>query len=756
MNKADTLLKLEENLESAMVLPQITLSLEDLSNEEQLKNLILSRFEKENRFIVRSCHSEEDLENNSQAGKYLSMIDIGISEIKYAAEKVLKSYGNSKFPERVLIQPYLSNAKRVGVIFTHEPNTGAPYFIDNYSLNSDTTLITSGSIKGFTRKCISYNRDHSCDDIYCARLNKIIAECQEILGFNNLDVEYAIDEASNIYVFQARHLRIPNTPQDATNIENQLDGIKDFLSQKQVRDPFLAGRKTIFAVMPDWNPAEMIGRKPKQLALSLYRELITDSIWAYQRDNYGYKTLRSFPLLVEIGHQPFIDVRVSFNSLMPKGLESSTEEKLIDFYISKLENDKKLHDKVEFEIVLSSWTFDLESKLKNLPGNISQEEKFNIKNSLINLTHEIYNGDFLKQDIDRVKNLDSRRERILSESNNSIALVYWLLEDCKRWGTLPFAGLARGAFISTQIIKSLENVSGHDRLLLALTENVNSITSQMSQDYRNLSRQEFLKKYGHLRPGTYDVSTPTYNQAFDQYFQNSNKSDVSKIHHSEKLIEELLDEFGLEKSLGINPKEFLKRSKDYIFWREQAKFEFTKNLSIILETLVSIGKEFGFSRSNLVYADIKDFISLYSTHRDMKKSIGESINRGKHLYGISSSIELPSVIICSDDVYCFTEEDATANFVTKGKVSGSPSSNLSRIENKIVLIEGADPGFDWIFQHKILGLITAYGGANSHMSIRCSELAIPAAIGVGERVFHEIENSNFVLLDCNNKIIEYK
>ena len=30
--------------------------------------------------------------------------------------------------------------------------------------------------------------------------------------------------------------------------------------------------------MPDWNPAEIIGIKPKPLALSLYQELITNEI----------------------------------------------------------------------------------------------------------------------------------------------------------------------------------------------------------------------------------------------------------------------------------------------------------------------------------------------------------------------------------------------------------------------------------------------------------------------------------------------
>ena len=48
----------------------------------------------------------------------------------------------------------------------------------------------------------------------------------------------------------------------------------------------------------------------------------------------------------------------------------------------------------------------------------------------------------------------------------------------------------------------------------------------------------------------------------------------------------------------------------------------------------------------------------------------------------------------------------------------------------IVVIENADPGFDWIFSHKIKGLITKFGGINSHMSIRCEELNVPAIIGL--------------------------
>ena len=105
--------------------------------------------------------------------------------------------------------------------------------------------------------------------------------------------------------------------------------------------------------MPDWNPAEIIGVKPKRLALSLYKEIITDEIWAYQRDNYGYRSLRSFPLLHSFLGVPYIDVRVSFNSFIPKNLHDSISTKLVNYYLEELSKNSNHHDKVEFEIVYS-------------------------------------------------------------------------------------------------------------------------------------------------------------------------------------------------------------------------------------------------------------------------------------------------------------------------------------------------------------------------------------------------------------------
>jgi len=79
------------------------------------------------------------------------------------------------------------------------------------------------------------------------------------------------------------------------------------------------------------------------------------------------------------------------------------------------------------------------------------------------------------------------------------------------------------------------------------------------------------------------------------------------------------------------------------------------------------------------------------------------------------------------------------------------SNNLA---GKIVCIDKADPGYDWLFSRNISGLITAWGGVNSHMAIRSGELGIPAAIGVGENLFDELQTASKIKLDCLTKQIE--
>ena len=79
----------------------------------------------------------------------------------------------------------------------------------------------------------------------------------------------------------------------------------------------------MYGVMTDWNPAEIIGTSPGELALSLYKYLITDDVWAIQRAEFGYRDVRPAPLLVKFAGRPYVDVRLSISSFIPKKLIKS-------------------------------------------------------------------------------------------------------------------------------------------------------------------------------------------------------------------------------------------------------------------------------------------------------------------------------------------------------------------------------------------------------------------------------------------------
>ena len=96
------------------------------------------------------------------------------------------------------------------------------------------------------------------------------------------------------------------------------------------------------------------------------------------------------------------------------------------------------------------------------------------------------------------------------------------------------------------------------------------------------------------------------------------------------------------------------------------------------------------------------------------------------------------------------------NFITQKQVTGPIVNHelLASLAGAVVCIPNADPGFDWLFAYPIVGLITAWGGANSHMAIRCAEFNIPAAIGCGEQIFQRIVNSSVVELNTVNNTIK--
>lgn len=707
--------------------------------------------------IVRSSAKNEDTQEESMAGKFTSVLNVnGREEIEAAINRVIASYGDFDGDNQVLLQPMLRNVRMSGVAFSIDPNNGGNYIVINYDDSTGATdAVTSGSGGGLKTFYYFKGSDKKAEEPL-DRVIGLVRELEILFDTQKLDLEFAIDEQDELYLLQVRPLVVKAQPPLPEEQREVLKRISSIVLKSKGHKPFLYGERTVYGVMPDWNPAEIIGVRPRALALSLYKELVTDYIWAYQRDNYGYKNLRSFPLLIDFGGVPYIDVRVSFNSFLAKEMNDSISEKLVNYYIDRLIANKKNHDKVEFEIIFSCFTFDLEERIQILKEyGFTTSEIQDICSALKELTGRIVDEEngYLKKDLERISQLNGRREEILNSSLDMVSKIYWLLEDCKRYGTLPFAGLARGGFIAVQMLQSLK-AKGilSDREYDDFMGELNTVSSQMTRDFYDFDRAEFMEKYGHLRPGTYDILSHRYDEDEGRYFDFSAKREPAKkksffLSLSQlNSIKKLLEQQGLNNDV-LKLFDFFKFA---IEGREYAKFIFTKNLSDVLSLFGKLGEEAGFSREDISYASIDVIYKAYSSEADISLLLKKSIEEGRERHRKTLQINLPAVIVDEKDVWCFHQQELEPNYITLKKGLGQVASiqNGEEIDNKIIFIENADPGYDWIFSKNIAGFVTMYGGANSHMAIRAGELSIPAVIGIGESKYRYYSRAQVLEIDC--------
>ena len=186
------------------------------------------------------------------------------------------------------------------------------------------------------------------------------------------------------------------------------------------------------------------------------------------------------------------------------------------------------------------------------------------------------------------------------------------MEDCKRYGTLPFAGLARAAFIGVQILKSLVKVNVlSEENYRDFMESLSTVSSQMVFDQKAMEKNIFLKKYGHLRPGTYDILSKRYDDNPDLYFtwaEVTERNLPPKNHFSlsasqRKMINKMLN----LNSINTDADNLLKFIRSTIELREKAKFDFTRNLSEAMSLIERVGVSYGITVEDLSYCNITAF-----------------------------------------------------------------------------------------------------------------------------------------------------
>ncbi|MFW5795367.1 MAG: PEP-utilizing enzyme, partial [Bacillota bacterium] len=210
-------------------------------------------------------------------------------------------------------------------------------------------------------------------------------------------------------------------------------------------------------------------------------------------------------------------------------------------------------------------------------------------------------------------------------------------------------------------------------------------------------------------------------------------------------------------NISVNQFEFFLRSA--IKEREYFKFEFTKALSHSIELIAKAGDILGFDREQIKYLDVSALKAskYYKNKFDLKEFFSILIESNKEKHNFNSKIKLPPVIADEKDFKIIDSWISRPNFITDKKVIGEivnlETETDVNLQNKIVMISKADPGYDWVFTKDIKGLITRYGGTASHMAIRSAEFDLPAAIGCGERLYKMIKKCNKIELNCSSKKI---
>lgn len=756
--KAETLAVLQEH--GFSVLPQVCLTVRELYSKLDLSAKVAHLTSP---YIVRSSALSEDTVFESNAGAFLSVPNVSDSELINACYNVAQSFNDGNEDNQILIQPMLQDIAICGVVFTVDPNTGGNYFVVNYDNSGSSDSVTSGL--GENLKTYYLFHGKQCNSEMINRVISVATEIMQLFDNNAIDIEFAITHSGELYILQVRPLVLRV---DIANQQSQLellDSARNYLMREFKPQLYVKGKRTIYSVMADWNPAEMIGVRPKPLALSLYKRLITDGVWTFQRDNYGYKNMRSFPLLRCLCGVPYIDTRASFNSFIPKTINDDLTQKLADYYLDRLAENPTNHDKVEFEIIFSCYTFDISERIKILKDyNFTELEISTITDALRDLTNNVIdvNDGLWLTDMKKIEYLKQRQSEVLESKSDCLTKIYWLLEDCSRYGTLPFAGLARAGFIAVQLLQSLMSTR-------ILTENdyynfmseLNTVGSQMIADRNELSKLAFLKKYGHLRPGTYDITSARYDAAPEHYFGNAKIAEPAEKHNSPLTLTiaqyQAIHDLMVSNGLSGDVLDLFKFIKMGIEGREWSKFVFTKSISDALELIANLCESYGISRDDAAYLNIEVVDTLFSQSQDIEALLQSSIAEGKRSHVDTLKIVLPPIIQNAEEIFAFEMPSVVENYITQKSVVGETLSEIgdqAELCGKILLISAADPGFDWIFSHKVAGFITAYGGVNSHMAIRAGELSIPAVIGVGEQNFNRYKQAKTIRIDCANKRIE--
>ncbi len=736
--------------------------------------------------IIRSSAKGEDEYGGRFAGMLRSESGImstdGMS-LRTAINNVVHSFAKEgrriRLSDQIIVQRFITSVRACGVLLTWDLQDRAYYVINYESGTGTTNQVTSGQ-RGETLRILRGLEIHKVPACWRKLLSAIVQiEC--LFPNEVLDVEFAFDEQGVLHIFQVRGLsRICAKDQwrRTRSTRRVLDKLRRQVKKLVTPSPCSGLPPTVLSDMADWNPAEMLGPTPPLLSRSLYRFLVTTSAWNSGRVSLGYTDVQPQELMVCLGGKPYIDTRVSLNSLTPQSVPLWLRKRLVSYGIDKLTRHPELHDKIEFEIAFSCLDFRIEERLQELQNaKFSATEVNLLRDRLRMFTIRLLTSAdrIIEDDMARMRDMKCRQiQRSASSTNfaDNLSSARSLLNECRDAAIPCFSRLARLAFVGLAFLKSLRaknivSASSYDSFFSSLhtiANDVHEACIRVSEERTEL--KSFLSEFGHLRPMTYDINSLRYDQMPMHFWLNRKRRGPYQTKRSEHIDPQTLsciDSALRDQGIEISAQKLFAIIKSSIEAREYAKFVFTRLVSDALEHIASCGHALKLDRDEMAHMPVEELLRAAEKKNlnisELARRWRTLIQRNKKLGEMEAPTVLPPSIVNPSDLLVVRFPLTHPNFVTSHRVEGNVISahlsklNVRSLEDSIVLLESADPGYDWIFAHRPKGIVTKYGGAGSHMTIRCAAFDVPAAIGCGEELFERLKKAHAVLLDCQTGVV---
>ena len=209
---------------------------------------------KSSKLVIRSSAEDEDTNSSSSAGEYDSVLNIPTDspeEIRKGFQAVISSYKRKRqiLPnDEVIVQEMVQNINMSGVVFTHDLNTGAPYYVINYDDESGLTdTVTSGNGE-YSNRTIFIHRN-SIKKLRSERFIKLlnaVQDLEQVMNSQFLDIEF--DKTKKIFIFTAHYTQKPTFP-------NLFKSLVQSPKIKEIDDK-ISGKEKSKIYKQDWRPIE--------------------------------------------------------------------------------------------------------------------------------------------------------------------------------------------------------------------------------------------------------------------------------------------------------------------------------------------------------------------------------------------------------------------------------------------------------------------------------------------------------------------